>query len=279
MQVSRPGQSYVEAPPPQALARFVACLWSMRIPVRTDTRMRILPNGCVDIVVYASDTSLGEGSAQIVAPPHRSFVVGSTLRSFFVRSSGSRHVVGASLLPAGVQALLGVPARVIGERIVLLEDIVGATAIAMEDRILSTTHDRALSGIGDALLRLRASREVPPVIARAVHSIRAAGGQRRIDALARETNLSARQLERAFLEHVGVSPKTYSRLVRFDRAARGINTRGPLPWSQFALVHGYSDQAHLVNEFTAFAGIPPAQFERELASAWPGPATSTDRVP
>ena len=87
-----------------------------------------------------------------------------------------------------------------------------------------------------------------------------------MDALANETNLSTRQLERVFREHVGLSPKTYSRLVRFDRAARGIDARGTSPWTHFALTHGYSDQAHFINDFKEFAGVTPAQFESELST-------------
>ncbi len=271
MEPTQPNQWYVEAPPPPSLAHLVACLWEMRIPTIAEKRVRILPNACVDIVVYASNTSHGEGTAGIVAPQHLSFVVGSTLRIFIVRSVGWRHIVGASLLPAGVQPLLGVPARLIGESIAFLDDIIGSTAVEMEERIVSTTGDRALSRMGDALVRLRVSREIHPVIAGAVHSVRTVGGQKRMDALANETNLSTRQLERAFLEHVGLSPKTYSRLVRFDRAVRGIGARGTLHWSQFALTHGYSDQAHLINEFKEFAGVTPAQLESELATGelWP----------
>lgn len=267
----QPDHWYSEVPPPPSLAHVVASLWEMRIPTSADARVRILPNACVDIVVYASVTSQGEGSAGIVAPPHRSFVVGSTLRSFIVRTAGCRHVVGASLLPAGVQLLLGVPARLIGERITLLHDIIGSAAAELEECIMSTTDDCALPRIGEALLRLGRSRGAEPVVARAVAAIRAAGGRKRVDALAHETNMSTRQLERVFLEHVGLGPKTYSRLVRFDRAARGLGTRGDVSWSRFALALGYSDQAHLINEFTEFAGVSPTQFERELATGEAGP--------
>ncbi len=258
-------QWYVEVQPPPPLAQLVACLWEMRIPTVGEKRVRILPNACIDIVIYASNTSRGEESAGIVAPPHRSFVVGSTLRSFIVRSAGWRHIVGASLLPAGVEPLLGVPARIIGDRIALLDDVIGSSAVEIEESVLAAA-DHALLRLGDALVRFGRSRELHSVAARVVHRVRTAGGQRRIDALANETNLSARQLERVFREHVGLGPKTYSRLVRFDRAARGIASRGTMAWTHFALTHGYSDQAHFINEFKEFAGVTPAQFESELAT-------------
>jgi AraC-like DNA-binding protein len=261
-----PTQWYFEVSPPRSLAHLVACLWEMRVPTTAETRVRILPNACVDIVLYAGETSYGEGIAGIVAPPHCSFVVGSTLRSFIVRSVGSRHILGASLLPAGAQAILGVPARIIGERITLLDDVIGSRAAEMEEDVLSTSRDRALACLGEALVRLHSSRDVHSVVAHAVTGVRIAGGQKRMDALAKATNLSIRQLERVFREHVGLSPKTYSRLVRFDRAVRAIKARGVSSWTHFALAHGYSDQAHFINDFREFAGVTPAQFERELAT-------------
>ena len=113
---------YAEVPPPAELADSVLSLWEMRIPSMPGVaRVRIVPNACVDIVLYASEPSRGDGVAAIVAPPHRSYVVGSTLRAFIVRSVGWRHVIGASLRPEGVQPLLGIPAAVIGESVALLE--------------------------------------------------------------------------------------------------------------------------------------------------------------
>jgi AraC-like DNA-binding protein len=258
--------SYVEVPPPPALAHLVASLWEMRIADSPETRVRLLPNACVDIVLYASDTSRGEGNAAAVAPPHRSFVVGSTLCSFIVRSAGRRHVVGASLLPAGVEPLLGMPARLLGDAIVLLSDVLGRAAPEFEERVLTGPDEQTLQRLADALMRLSRSREPHPLVARAVQSVRQGGGQHRMGALAYGSNVSSRHLERIFLEHVGIGPKLFSRLVRFDRAVRDIAGRGQVSWSQFALLHGYSDQAHLINEFKEFAGVTPVEVERELST-------------
>lgn len=254
---------YTEIPPPASLANFVASIWEMRIPVHDETRVRIMPNACVDIVLYCGETSRGEGSASIVSPPHRSFVVGSTLRSFIMRSCGWNYVMGVSLLPGGVEPILGMPARVIGQTIALLEDVIGLRARDLEERVLSGPPNRALSRFTEELVRLRATREVNSVLARAVHAVRGARGVTRIDDVANATNLTTRHLERNFLEHVGLSPKLFARLVRFDGVVRDIAARGNRSWSQFAIAHGYSDQAHFINEFKEFAGVTPTQFELE----------------
>jgi len=260
-----PESWYKEFPPPPALADCVLSLWEMRIPALPGVaRVRILPNACVDIVLYASEPSRGEGPAAIVAPPHRSYVVGSTLRSFIVRSVGWRHILGASLRPEGVQPLLGIPAAVLGESVAFLGDIIGADADRLEDRVLSGAPGHALGRLAEALLERRRGAAPPDATAhRAVGLVHAARGRKRIDALVSELNVSPRKLERNFLSHVGVSPKMFSRLVRFDRAVRDLAARGSRPWPQFALEHGYADQAHFINEFREFAGVTPAEFERE----------------
>lgn len=259
---------YREVPPPPVLADSVVSLWDMRIPLppQERARVRIAPNACVDIVLYASEPSRGEGPGRIVAPPHRGYVVGSTLRAFVVQSVGWRHVIGASIAPEGVEPLLGLPAAVVGESVALLADVIGKDAGPLEERVLDGSAEGALKRLGDALAERR--RAAPPpdaTVGRAAALVRRAAGRKRMDDLTRDLNVSPRRLERQFLTHVGMSPKLFSRLVRFDRAVRDLARRGATPWTQFALAHGYSDQAHFINEFREFAGVTPAEFERESA--------------
>jgi len=256
---------YAEFPPPAALADWVLSFWELWLPdLAQPARVRILPNACVDLVLYVSDPSHGEGAAAIVAPPNRSYVVGSTLRSFMVRSVGWRHVIGASLRPAGVEPMLGLPAAVIGESVALLHDIIGRRADEIEDRVLTGPPETALRRLVEALQRWHGTLAAPDAVShRAEALVRGARGRKRIDALAGDLNISARRLERHFLAHVGLTPKVFSRLVRFDRAVRDLATRGATSWAQFALAHGYTDQAHFINEFREFAGVTPTELEAE----------------
>lgn len=259
------GATYAEVAPPPALADCVLSLWEMRIPTLPGTtRVRIMPNACVDLVVYLSETSKGEQAAAVVGPPHRSFVVGSTLRSFLVRSTGWRHVVGASLRPAGVRPLLGLQAAEIGQSLAVLHDVIGARANDVEDHVLGGPPDTALVRLAEALVRLRRPADAVAELAqRADRVVRHAHGRRRIDDLAGQLDISGRRLERRFLAELGMTPKLFSRLVRFDRVVRDLASRGDTPWSQFALEHGYADQAHFINEFREFAGLTPSEFAAE----------------
>jgi AraC-like DNA-binding protein len=123
---------------------------------------------------------------------------------------------------------------------------------------------KRLGRFADCLIDRRRAALAPDETARlAVSLIHGASGRKRIDSLLDDMNVSARRLERNFLTHVGMSPKLFSRLVRFDRAVRDLASRGNTPWSQFALAHGYTDQSHFINEFREFAGVTPAEFARE----------------
>jgi AraC-like DNA-binding protein len=78
-----------------------------------------------------------------------------------------------------------------------------------------------------------------------------------LDWLARESSLSVRQFERRFKAQVGVSPKLFARLYRFDRAFRMKNQHPHLDWLTIAVACGYYDYQHLVRDYKDFTGTTP----------------------
>jgi AraC-like DNA-binding protein len=71
-----------------------------------------------------------------------------------------------------------------------------------------------------------------------------------------------RQLERVFREQVGVTPKGYARLARFQASL--ALARGGARWAEVAARAGFADQSHLVREYRALSGASPSL----LASEW-----------
>jgi hypothetical protein len=81
----------------------------------------------------------------------------------------------------------------------------------------------------------------------------------RVDPLVEASGYSSRQFERYFKQIVGVSPKRYLRVERLQHAMT-IKRRLPAAsWASVAIEAGFHDQMHLIHEFKALGGDPPAR--------------------
>jgi AraC-like DNA-binding protein len=94
----------------------------------------------------------------------------------------------------------------------------------------------------------------------AVQLILRSGGLLPIEMIGSEVGISARQLGRRFETVIGLSPKLLSRIVRFQRLFRLIESRRFTNWALLALECGYYDQSHLIRDFRAFTGSEPTSY-------------------
>ena len=93
-----------------------------------------------------------------------------------------------------------------------------------------------------------------------------AGGSLGITRLAPALGVTRQHLARRFAQLVGVSPKTFARVVRLGRVverARAVPVGEAVNWSAIAAELGYYDQAHLVDEFRELAGVTPAAWRKQ----------------
>jgi transcriptional regulator GlxA family with amidase domain len=102
------------------------------------------------------------------------------------------------------------------------------------------------------------TRELP-VLYRAVHTVLANNGTLTVDSLAAEHGISKRQFERRFKDLAGLSPKLYSRVIRFQ-AATQFKLNGTRDLTEIAYASGYYDQSHFINDFREFSGYTPKQY-------------------
>jgi AraC-like DNA-binding protein len=95
------------------------------------------------------------------------------------------------------------------------------------------------------------------VIAESARRITLAKGALDLAALARELGLSIRQLERRFLAAVGLSPKLFCRIQRFNNVFHVLG-QPSCNWVETAVACGYYDQAHLIRDCKDLSGNTPA---------------------
>lgn len=177
--------------------------------------------------------------------------------------------VQVAVHPLGCRALFGLPAGELAGLDLDLADLLGIPAVEeLRDRLRAApTWPARFALLDDALCALirRRDTEVHPDVSHAFRRLLATGGRVPVRDLAGEIGWSARHLTDRFRVETGLGLKAAARVVRFDRARRGLTPGTPL--ATLAAETGYYDQAHLAREFRAMAGCSPTRWLAEESSA------------
>lgn len=101
---------------------------------------------------------------------------------------------------------------------------------------------------------------VNPFIDYAVHSILQSPEQLAISRLSARIGFSQKHFIKLFKEHVGVTPKAFVKIMRFQKAIQEIEANRNVHWASIAYESGYYDQAHFISDFKDFSGFTPKQY-------------------
>jgi AraC-like DNA-binding protein len=240
------------------LAPYVRILWTAS-GVATGAIERIPPDGCMEILFHFGDP-VDELRPDGVRVQPRALLVGESRRASCVVPRGKLDVVGARITPAGIRAFIDAPASDLVDRTFALEDVVDVELRADLANVSSAPPHARVSLLERALLRkVRRVRRFDPGAARVAGRIEALGGNVAVETLAASVSVTRRQLERRFLDAVGMTPKTFAQVIRFQRVLSALQGASPR-WVDVAAACGYHDQAHLIRDFRRFAGTTPKAF-------------------
>lgn len=81
-----------------------------------------------------------------------------------------------------------------------------------------------------------------------------------LETIQKQHHITERQLERKFMHHLGITPKLYQRILRFECALLQLSGPQTISLTDLAYACGYYDQAHFIKDFKAFSGFTPNQF-------------------
>jgi AraC-like DNA-binding protein len=107
-----------------------------------------------------------------------------------------------------------------------------------------------------ALTELPSNRTVSDIALQMIHK----SDTPSIEKVAHQLNISQRYLEMNFKRAVGVSPKTYSMILRFMRVEQQLKTMSLLSWQKMNFVNEYHDQNHFIKDFKRFTGNTPSRY-------------------
>jgi AraC-like DNA-binding protein len=251
---------YVTRHPGPPLHEFVEYFWSLS-DAPSHARERVVPSGTIELVVNLEHDTFRIFGASANAETHQQYpgaiVSGCYSQSFGIDTRDHAEILGVHFRPGGA-GLLGAPPGELSDLHVPLEDLWGCRAIELRERLCvarSTSErfrilERALIG------RLPDRPRGRSAITSAVRELDRPGVA--VGEIAEELRLSRRRFIEIFSREVGMTPKRYARVRRFQRALSLATTSPSLPWAELALASGYYDQAHLCRDWAELTGLSPS---------------------
>lgn len=257
---------YLERIPAPPLAPLIRTLWYARTGDIPHHRERILPSGCIQIILNLSRDFIldcPEGMADCRMEP--ALVIGARSAYEIVDSSDMAELIGIVFEPGGFPVFAADAVDQFSNRSVALQCIWGTDAEGLRNRLreIGSPKER-LSCMEQFLFDRFANRAaLHGRSGQVTYALRYFDAFPRVASVrktAQQIGWSERRFSQVFREEVGLTPKVWCRVQRFQRAVRQLHNGVDVRWAELALECGYYDQSHFANEFRAFSGVDASTY-------------------
>jgi AraC-like DNA-binding protein len=264
------------APLSAALQTKVVCFWTLEASAEAyhgrNGRRQIAPDSYVDVIfqlgapLYLVDDTGGRIRLPSV------FVKHLQMKPLELYSDGDCQLFGIRLYPWGLSSLIAGRLQAFHTGISSLDEQWQQLA----NTVARLWHQGKLLDVinlleGVLIKQLYSTGEVrndTGLIHAVGQDFYQLGAATSIERMAATYHYSQSQLERRFQQSIGLTPKTFSRLVRFERVRDQLTMKPEHPLTALAYDYGFSDQSHLIRDFRQFARMTPGAFAAEIKSAW-----------
>lgn len=249
---------YEQTGPSRATQGFVDCYWYLETgPPAEDAVQRVVPDGRPELILNLGEPFESASDGRWIRQP-TFFLAGQISSPMLLRPHARAKTIGVRFRPEGASCVFPGPMHELAGLVVPLDALSPKLDHELQpvremESITPRFIDRALS---------RAAHNADVALAFALDTAIKTAGLISVSGLAKRVNLSNRQLERRFLDTVGMTPKRFCRIRRFQRVLQameeGVKVKPGANWADAAVECGYYDQAHLIRDFRSFSGLTPA---------------------
>ena len=249
--------------PAAPLSGLVDHLWSLSdVPVHA--RERIVPNGTLELVINLDQDEFriydADDTRRCTRRPG-AMVSGAYSRPFVIDTREHASILGVHFKPGGALSFLGAAPGELADAHVELEALWGRGARELRDQLCEVSDAPSRFRLLERALLAHSTEgvELHPCVRAALPAL-ARGSS--VGDVAAEAGVSQRRLLSLFSHGVGLSPKLFMRIRRFQRAFALAQSGPQASWSKLAIDTGYFDQSHMIRDFLEFSGLSPSEVRR-----------------
>ncbi len=261
---------YKEISPSPPLMPFVKCFWILENSAEASGRelQKVLPDACPELIIHYGARFRIRTGGNIRQQPY-AFLFGPITRHIEIGPSGSTGMIAARFYPGALSAFLSFSVKEITDRYVALHTVFGTQARTLEKslRAHSCFNEQMVGLLEDFLQANLLLQDFTPILKQTTLKQIADQQQAvKIEAMSKQLNIGRRHLERKFNDQVGMTPRLFLRIVRFQNVFRIIRNKQVKNLTDLTYRAGYFDQSHFNRDFKAFTGSSPKDYFKEDAA-------------
>lgn len=249
------------------LDQLIECYWAMQSDEASPSVEKIIPDGFTELIFnYGSVYKSKNKAGWCLQTPN--LLAGQISSYFYLENTGPTASVAIKLKPAALTQLFSLNMQHYLDKIVDLDTFPVAELANLKEKILPFKDEKQLKQVlDDYFISLSITAAQNP-IKDTLALIFSTNGMASVADLLHVAKVGERQLERLFQKYVGLSPKYYSRIIRFNYIFQLLKSKR-CSWSEIVFKSGYYDQSHFIRNFKAFTGEDPSAYffeEKNMAN-------------
>lgn len=247
------------------LSRYIDTIYYMSMEGESYER-NIIPDGKTDIIFNLNSKRLGFIKNGKVIYSKESALQGLRTKNFRYIAHNEVEIMGVRLMPFGIYTLFKIPLTELPDEPVELTNIIGGVAKELEEKICNTPDvNEKIKIIQDWLFSLFAKKEERNgLLIDTVYRIYSTQGKSSINLACKKNYNYYKKVQRSFHDSIGISPKLYARMVRFESIHNTLLTSKKIDWFDIINHFEFYDQSHMTKEFQFFTNHSPQEFVREI---------------
>lgn len=225
---------------------------------------KLLPDNTVYLIINFTDDPkklYTDTSLTTYQTYKKAWLSGMQRRYIVIESSRDNKMMVIRFWPGKAYPFVGMPLTSFSEIVLESDDVFGGNIIAMREQLwqLTSAEEKCRQAACFLEAMIKKQSGLPPVIDFLVQEL-SLPEIKPIQELIKQTGYSHKHVLTLFERYVGMTPKHFARVAKFQQVLAAIEQKRNFAWSSLAYEYGFYDQSHFINEFKYFSGINPEQY-------------------